>query len=874
MESTAEELNNSETDEIVQQIETLESEVKAFAVGLPYWSKYLADKILSGQSITETEIDTAYSFLLEELSLSQTTTKPHIIISYNSSNVGTHKNDLIFTKLENIEGVNALCENQVIDFSPNVTVIYGANGSGKTGYVRLLKKAFYSKSPEEIFPNINLTSGHKSVSATFTFESSSSGFNYNYPSDASKAEFEQYAIFDGKSVIKHLDYKNEFEFRPSGLAFFGSYTDAIKQVEAKLNTQLLSKQTTNDFADLFDGESEIKTIVQGLSAQTKIEDLKKYIPFSEEDKANKHEIEKKYDELFLATKGKDKEIQSLEKIKALLTENKETIENLNNHFLTTSLEEISKSISDCITKEATAKAEGVESFKSEKILDIGTKEWKDFIISAEQFSKKQKEENIQYPDDTDSCLLCQQPLSEEARTLISNYWKYIKSVAEQNAKQAQQVLVDYKLLLEKLNFDLFPNGNTLTDWLTEKHSKLLETLKLTLNEQKKLAQNIILDLTSKSINERKEIKTVTDEYTSIFESIDALIKTYKEGKQREELEKLLKKKTQLLHKEKFNAHFSKFETYVENQKWISKAKKLSWAAEKRKITESEKSLSGKYFNQKYVDTFNAECTALNGNFGIDISHTGSGGTSFRQLTLKGKNPSAILSEGEQKVIAIADFLAEMQLSEINRGIIFDDPVSSLDDTRKKEIAQRLVSESSGKQVVVFTHDLVFVSNLIVNCSEAKISYKCHWVEKHEKGPGQVWLDNTPSHEKEYRNAEPVKKIYIEANKQDCPPADREKFLKQGFGALRTCYEVLVINDLFSNVVQRYNERVSIDALTKVNFDESIKNELMDSYAQCCRYMEGHTHSDKYAYQRPEPKNLNEEIQRYETIRKKIRDLKK
>lgn len=102
---------------------------------------------------------------------------------------------------------------------------------------------------------------------------------------------------------------------------------------------------------------------------------------------------------------------------------------------------------------------------------------------------------------------------------------------------------------------------------------------------------------------------------------------------------------------------------------------------------------------------------------------------------------------------------------------------------------------------------------------------------------------------------------------------RETVIKQGFTALRTCYEVLVINDLFNNVVQRYNERVSIDALAKVSFDDALVNELLDSYAQCCRFMEGHSHSDKYSYQKPEPKNLNEEIQRYETVRKKIRDTK-
>ena len=242
--------------------------------------------------------------------------------------------------------------------------------------------------------------------------------------------------------------------------------------------------------------------------------------------------------------------------------------------------------------------------------------------------------------------------------------------------------------------------------------------------------------------------------------------------------------------------------------------------------------------------------------------------------MKGKNPAAILSEGEQKVIALADFISEMQLSEVNRGIIFDDPVNSLDEGRKKDIASRLIRESVSKQVIVFTHDLIFVSNLITFSEENAIPFLCHWVENRSGKPGQVWLKNAPSYEKEYRNAEPAKKYYTESNRDNCPPAQREFLVRTGFTALRTCYEVLVINGLFKDVVQRYNERVSMESLKDVYFDEALTKELSESFAQCCRYMEGHTHSDKYAHKKPEPANLNEEIQRYDAIRTKIKKTKK
>lgn len=847
-----------------ETIETLENKVREFANKLPYWAKYLADRILSGNSISDPDVYTSYAYLLEDLDLKDKTEKPEIVIGYNAENTGDYKPDLLFSKLENVEGVNALLEEQTIEFNPNLTIIYGTNGSGKSGYVRLFKQVFYSKAPEEILPNVRV-SNSKPINAKFTFTSNNTDIPLLY-ADKDKAEFEQFSVFDGKGLLQQLAEKNEFDFRPAGLRFFSDYTEAIKRVEQKLNTEIQNKQSENDFGLWFEGESEIKNVVQNLSINTTIEDFQKYIPFSNEDKVEKEQIQKQYDELLLTLKGKDKEISNLENVKKLLGGNKKAIESINKYFTADYLAKITNEITDCINKEALAKEEGIENFSTDRIKGIGTKEWKSFIVSAEAFAKSQKSDGTNYPE------LCQQQLSEEARKLIGNYWIFVKSVAEENARKAQETLNKEKLAFEKLNFDLFHDENILTMWLSEKYPKVLEAFKQKLTEQKILSINIINDIRNKTANNRTELKINISEYGIIEQSIDDSIITLKGDEQYEAVEKLAKAKTLLEHKEKFNMHILKLENYVNNLIWNNKAGKANFA--KRKITDTEKSLSDIYFNQKYIDAFNDECRKLNGNFGIDVNHKGSAGKSYRQLKLMGRTPNSILSEGEQKVIALADFIAEMQLSEVNRGIIFDDPVTSLDDFRKSEIAKRLVQESCYKQTIIFTHDLVFVSALIGNCSDLKVKFTCHWVENRDGKPGQVWLNNSPSYEKEYRNAEPAKKYYAEAKKDECPPAQREFLLKSGFTALRTCYEVLVINDLFKNVVQRFNERVSIDSLSNVYFDTELIAELQDSFDQCCRYMEGHTHSDKYAYKKPEPHNLNEEIVRYEAIRSKIKKYKK
>ena len=72
-----------------------------------------------------------------------------------------------------------------------------------------------------------------------------------------------------------------------------------------------------------------------------------------------------------------------------------------------------------------------------------------------------------------------------------------------------------------------------------------------------------------------------------------------------------------------------------------------------------------------------------------------------------KVTSEILSEGEQRALALAGFLTEVALTEGSGPIIVDDPVSSLDRDRSVRVAERLAEEACQRQVIVFTHDIIF-----------------------------------------------------------------------------------------------------------------------------------------------------------------------
>ena len=77
---------------------------------------------------------------------------------------------------------------------------------------------------------------------------------------------------------------------------------------------------------------------------------------------------------------------------------------------------------------------------------------------------------------------------------------------------------------------------------------------------------------------------------------------------------------------------------------------------------------------------------------------------------KNRRPEEVLSEGEQKCIAIAMFLAERDLQPKQYPMVFDDPLNSLDVRYISMFASRIIDMPN--QVIVFSHQVLFKEELI------------------------------------------------------------------------------------------------------------------------------------------------------------------
>ena len=58
-------------------------------------------------------------------------------------------------------------------------------------------------------------------------------------------------------------------------------------------------------------------------------------------------------------------------------------------------------------------------------------------------------------------------------------------------------------------------------------------------------------------------------------------------------------------------------------------------------------------------------------------------------------PAQVLSEGEQKALALADFLAEVTSVPASSPVVFDDPITSMDYRRIHEVCDRIGHRGPG-----------------------------------------------------------------------------------------------------------------------------------------------------------------------------------
>ncbi len=181
-----------------------------------------------------------------------------------------------------------------------------------------------------------------------------------------------------------------------------------------------------------------------------------------------------------------------------------------------------------------------------------------------------------------------------------------------------------------------------------------------------------------------------------------------------EREAALRKEIAELKDRKFlSGKISEVKTAIANHKVVNTLNANSSSFNTTSISRKTTSAREELVRQDFEIIFNKELLALRkSHLKVDLDFGTDRGNSKVYHKISSHALIDILSEGEQKAIALAEFLTELQLDNTKAPIVFDDPVNSLDHNIIDEVARRLLKLSSERQVVVFTHSVLLFNSFL------------------------------------------------------------------------------------------------------------------------------------------------------------------
>ncbi len=215
---------------------------------------------------------------------------------------------------------------------------------------------------------------------------------------------------------------------------------------------------------------------------------------------------------------------------------------------------------------------------------------------------------------------------------------------------------------------------------------------------------------------------------------------------------------------------------------------------------------------------------------VEITGQASKGETLIHLTLKSTGKAKIahvLSDGEQRALALAFFLAEVAVSDERSAIVLDDPVSSLDHDRRLYLAQRLAEEARRRQVVVFTHDMVFVHMLQAAATDQRIELHGQTLQRAFHHVGMV-AEELPlkmlGTSKQLKQLRRRLRFELRPKHKHRDPA-YEREADRWVIDLRKAYDQIIQETVLNDVVRRFHAHVQVRRLHGVKWTVEIAKRI-------------------------------------------------
>lgn len=853
---------------------SLLQDIYQWSLTLPKWQSDALARLMSKAQLSNDDHDDLLALLKAENGIPDSkrrVAKPLSVAQIPVAATSSTKMELL--AIEAMQRVNAIANTARLSIqTAGLTVVYGDNGSGKSGYSRVLKRACRARDQSEvIYPNANLEAvDKKPAEADFVLSVNGNQLTVHWvDGQPSPDELSSLTVFDNRCARAYLDKEDDFSYVPFGLEVFQSLSatcnELKRQVDSEISGCFVDKSA---FATLL-GETKVGKLIGSLSAKTdpaKVEELATLTAAEVAEHQSLAESLKEADPKQKALQLR----QKAQRVKVVATQS-----NDKGKFVSRQQFEKFKSLSDSYYTAKAASDLAANQFKENGQLLPGTggEVWKELFDAAKKFlAEYNPDATLTSLKQEDPCPLCQQPLGE-ATSRLARFEEFVQQEAEKLAKEKRrQLFIPYKELTDQ---SLFVGLDDVTydevEALEVGLGKAVRDLEKKLDERRKTIDASIKanhwdalpdDLENPSVKLLALATKLEGDAIVLEQAADATKRTevqkkFNELEARISLEKVKASVIASIQKMDLEAKLKKCLPSLRTQSISLKASELS---EKAISKELEKALNGE-FKKLGVSSLH-----------VALHSRSERGKTLHKLKLsmaQVRNPGEILSEGEQRAVAIASFLAETNLSPGHGGIILDDPVSSLDHLRRERVARRLVEEGKARQVIIFTHDIYFLCVLMEEAEQQAVPLHTQSLMRKQGGYGFA------EPELPFEGRTTSKRIAALRQQQQAiaklhKDGDQAKFEKETIDAytkLRMCWERGVEEVLLGNVVLRFRKGIETKRLVGVAVEDEDYAKVTAGMTKCSNY--AHDKALIGGTALPEPAELLADIEELEAWRVKV-----
>jgi energy-coupling factor transporter ATP-binding protein EcfA2 len=788
---------------------------------------------------------------------------------------------VVLVSLRELENVNQIPKDHTLGFSETgITVIYGGNGSGKSGYARVMKRACRARDQSEpIHPNAHDPAASSKIpTAKFHIKVAGGSEEIVWSRDSTPPNrLSTISVFDSRCARSYVTAEQDVAYLPYGLDIVENLANLVlPKLSEMLEAEIAGINVDTLPFHHLSGETKVGEAIENLSARSDAEAITSLGTLTEDDTKRIANLEKALKEANPLAKAEELRRSALrlktyagKLAKPLLWVSKEAVEKL-------------QGIADekRVAEDAEAKAADALRSGEELLPGTGDQAWKLLFEAARRYSIEAAYPGEEFPSSAGGivCPLCQEELPESGTQRLKRFDEYIRTDVAKTADAARKKVEAAKAKIEAADLQVVPE-EALKDELKALDASMLEVID---DFQDSVESRRASMLDCLEIQKWEEIPRLSESPRARIRQVAAhqlrahrtLVKVADE----ENRKKLEDELSELSAKQNLAKSLPAVTDLLGRMKRKAALEKCRSGLKTRPISDKSKEFATVAVTDELRKALDAEFAALGiGHIKTKLKERSFRGKMLHQLLLDlptSNRIDEILSEGEQRAIALGSFFSELALANHKCGIVFDDPVSSLDHWRRRNVARRLVEEAKIRQVVVFTHDTSFLGQLCDEIDAAGIPNSMSFLEWRDGFPGCVNSGLPWDHQGYKARINALEQAQNKLAKvwPAYPDETAISEMRHQYDRLRATLERVIQDVVFNGVVKRYRDWIRVDSLEDVvGFDRAEYEAIEKLHKRSCDVVTAHDQSSAKAATIPSATDLGNDIAALKAIVETIKN---